>query len=85
MNDLVLTDVAPDPAFVAAMSEAIEKARADQQRTVRWWHWLHRWSQWGKTYRQGGFAAAFGGGQLRQQRSCVRCGLLQDRACEVKE
>lgn len=53
-------------------------------RPIRWWHWLHAWSIWGTPYGSGGLTQLFGGGgQLRQQRHCMRCNKTQDRSCAV--
>lgn len=66
-------DIRPDPALTTG-----------PERTVSRWHRCRKWTPWGKPYRTGGFAAAFGtGGEVRQQRSCVICDKVQDRSCEV--
>ena len=55
----------------------------DEPPTIRWHR--HRWSPWDRPYLSGGLSAAFGGGLPRQQRSCKRCDMIQDRSCVVAD
>jgi len=61
----------------AAEQDSVEAAPREPVR----WH-RHRWSVWKPPYFPGGFVNVFnGGGTPRQQRSCDRCGIVQDRSC----